>query len=109
MMMTAAPGLSAKPRSMLARTARLSTWRFSIQIWLLAAMPTWMLEASVGAAVSALGRVTSTPDSLTKVEVTMKKMSMMNTTSSIGVRSMGLSSSSSMKNREPSVMRALLS
>jgi hypothetical protein len=52
---------------------------------------TWALSWAL--AVSAWGRCTSTPDSLMKELVTMKKISMMKTTSSIGVRSMPVSSS----------------
>ena len=44
-------------------------------------------------ACGASGRFTSRPDSFTNEAVTMKKMSMMNTTSSIGVRFISASSS----------------
>ncbi len=43
-------------------------------------------------AVLALGRLISTPDSLTNEVVTMKKISMMNTMSSMGVKSIAASS-----------------
>ena len=45
-------------------------------------------------AVAASGRLTSMPDSFTNEAVTMKKINMIKTTSSIGVMSIALSSSS---------------
>jgi hypothetical protein len=49
-------------------------------------------SAELAEAVAAGGRVTSIPASFTKDAVTMKKINMMNTTSSIGVRLTSLSS-----------------
>jgi len=46
---------------------------------------TRILPRSLRCAVSALGRLTSMPASLTKDVVTMKKINMMNTMSSMGV------------------------
>ena len=64
-----------------------STARRSIQIWPDAVIAIRMLPLSLGSAVCAGGRRTSTPASFTKDAVTMKKINMMNTTSNIGVRS----------------------
>src|SRR5690625_4210662 len=69
------------------RTERLSTRRPSIQISLVPLTATRMLALSLRSAVEASGRFTSMPASLTKDAVTMKKISMMKTTSNIGVRS----------------------
>ena len=53
-----------------------------------------MLPRSLRSAVAASGRFTSMPASFTKEAVTMKKISMMNTTSSMGVRLTSVSSCS---------------
>src|SRR5690606_27292930 len=87
-------GFSDRSRSISARTAVISTGEPSIQISLFGVIATKILAASGVNAVDASGLVTSTPGSLTNTAVTMKKMSMMNTTSSIGVRLISLSSSS---------------
>src|SRR5690554_6514096 len=79
---------------MLARTARASTRRFSIQVWLSAWILTRMLVASLGSDLESSGRLTSRPASLMKDATKMKKMSMMNTTSSMGVRSISAPPSS---------------
>ena len=89
---TALSGFSARSRSMLARTAPTSTTRLSTQTWPFSRTATMMFPFFTVSAVLALGRFISTPDSLTNEVVTMKKISMMNTMSSMGVRSMAASS-----------------
>src|SRR5690606_26430306 len=98
-MITLALGISARKRSMLERTARPSTRRspsFSInQIWLSAEIRTRMLgsASSGGGLLFGSGTLGLIPTSFTKEAVTIKKINIMNTTSSIGVRSISLLSS----------------
>ena len=86
--MTGASGFSACKRSMFARTERRSTSRFAMIMRSRLEIFTTMLflSGSTVLGLSSSGWFTSKPTSLTKVAVTMKKINMMNTTSSIGVR-----------------------
>ena len=76
-MMTAPAGSSAKKRSTRPRTARRSTWRRSTKMRPSPATATTRAPFCLAAAVAAVGRCTSTPDSRTKVVVTRKKISRM--------------------------------
>src|SRR5688572_4896883 len=78
---------------MLARTALTSTMRLSIQIEPSESIATKIEALSFRSAVTAPGLFTSMPASFTNDAVTMKKISMMNDMSMIGVRSMLASSS----------------
>src|SRR6056297_764501 len=91
--MTALPrGFSRRKRSSVARTLPSGTSLRLIQIELSESIATSIDTRRWSSAVCASGRVTSTPGSLMKVAVTMKKISMMKTMSNSGVTLTSLSS-----------------
>ena len=90
-MITAPLGFSARMRSMFARSARGSICRRSIQTWFVSVIAIRMFPFSFRVAVDAPGRLISMPASFTNEAVTMKKINMMKTTSSMGVKLTSLS------------------
>src|SRR6056297_306898 len=86
-------GFSVRASSTIWRIWFSSTSRLLIQMSPVWSTPIRMLPRGRASAVSASGRLGSMPVSFTKEVVTMKKISMMNTMSSIGVMLISVSSS----------------
>ena len=91
-MTTLPSGFSARARSTICRTSRNSICRLAIQISLFGRMPMRMVPFCRASACSAMGLMIVAPVSLVNDVVTMKKISMMKTMSSIGVMLISASS-----------------
>src|SRR6187549_448766 len=102
MMTTVSSGRSTCSRSTIGRTSRMSIRRLSIQMSPLGRTAMRMLPLSLSSAVNASSLLTVMPASLMKDVVMMKKISRFRTKSSIGARSMPVSSDSSSECRRAS-------